>query len=91
MFSRASREPFGVAADAHVAPHQALQRVADVGQVQRFGERVDARVLDDRGGEVVAQLGRRPRGPFARVSAVDQRLQQAVARPAGWPRAGRWP
>ena len=68
-------------AHAGAAPHQALERVADVGQVQRLGA-----VLDAADSPAAARESRRAssaaaaRRAFAGVRAVDQAFQQAVRR-----------
>ena len=79
-FSAASASPLAVAAHADVAPHQALERVADVGQVERFARRAAraAGFASGRARKSSSHRRRRARGPFAGMGPVDQPFQQAV-------------
>ena len=78
MLSRASCSP---SASRRTPMLRHIRLCSELRMSARFSgsvERVDARVLDHRGGEIVVQLGGGPRRPFARMRAVDHRLQQAV-------------
>ena len=78
MFSAASAQIGGVAADAGRPPHQALERVADVGQVQRLAAVDRRRLASGTARKSSASGRRRARGPLAGMGPVDQPFEQAV-------------
>ena len=77
--SRPLPQTFAVAANTHAPPHQALERVADVGQVEKLGER-DARAGFPAGERENCHRfpAASPRRSFTRRAPVNQGFQQTV-------------
>ena len=72
-----------VAAHARRTPHQALERIANVGQVERLGRRARPADSPAAARERSSASSARPRdAPCAGMRAVDQPFQQAVRRQA---------
>ncbi len=67
-----------VAADAAVAPHEAFEGVADVGEIERIGRRGDDGVFEWIDAVVVGFFEGDLGGGFAGVGTIDEAFEQAV-------------